>query len=169
MYSMTFVKRRTSSRVANNNSRRTPPLILGFRPSKRHAALIASCDQGSIVLAFTLALHHVISARSCFNLILILVVWNQSCRDDTLLPFNLVDLICYGLFLYLRIVVIFARLGLANGLDDPVTYQMLCLSLNRELIRESALACSQASVLVKVQLFITLIRANYVQDVPIQQ
>ena len=30
-----------------------PPLILGFHPSKRHAALIASRDQGSIVLAFT--------------------------------------------------------------------------------------------------------------------
>ena len=33
-----------------------PPLILGFRPSKRHAALIASCDQGSVVLAFTVVL-----------------------------------------------------------------------------------------------------------------
>ena len=33
-----------------------PSLILGFQPSKRHAALIASCDQGSIVLAFTLVL-----------------------------------------------------------------------------------------------------------------
>ena len=33
-----------------------PPLILGFRSSKRHAALIASCDQGSIVLAFTLSI-----------------------------------------------------------------------------------------------------------------
>ena len=33
-----------------------PPLILGFHPSKRHAALITSCDQGSVVLAFTLAL-----------------------------------------------------------------------------------------------------------------
>ena len=33
-----------------------PPLILGFRSSKRHAALIASCDQGSVVLAFTLVL-----------------------------------------------------------------------------------------------------------------
>ena len=33
-----------------------PPLILEFHPSKRHAALIASCDQGSVVLAFTLVL-----------------------------------------------------------------------------------------------------------------
>ena len=48
-------KRRTSSRLANNNSRRiaTPnPRV----SSKCHAALIASCDQGSIVLAFTLVL-----------------------------------------------------------------------------------------------------------------
>ena len=34
----------------------SPPLILGFHPSKRHAALIASRDQGSVVLAFTLVL-----------------------------------------------------------------------------------------------------------------
>ena len=34
----------------------SPPLTLGFHPSKCHAALIASCDQGSIVLAFTLVL-----------------------------------------------------------------------------------------------------------------
>ena len=33
-----------------------PPLILEFHPSKRHAALITSCDQGSIVLTFTLVL-----------------------------------------------------------------------------------------------------------------
>ena len=66
--------------------------------------------------------YHVISVHSCFNLILILVAWNYSHRGDTLLLFYLVDLICYGLFLYLRIGVISARLGLANGLDDPVTY-----------------------------------------------
>ena len=41
---------------ANNNSRRTAPLILGFHPSKHNAALIASCDQGSVVLTFTLVL-----------------------------------------------------------------------------------------------------------------
>ena len=56
MYPMSFMKRRTSSRLANNNLGATPPLILGFHPSKRHAALIAPCDQDSIVLAFTLVL-----------------------------------------------------------------------------------------------------------------
>ena len=34
----------------------SPPLTLGFHPSKCHAALIASCDQGSIVLAFYLGI-----------------------------------------------------------------------------------------------------------------
>ena len=34
----------------------SPPLILGFHPSKRHATLIASHDQGSIILAFYLGI-----------------------------------------------------------------------------------------------------------------
>ena len=55
MYLMLFVKKRTSSHFATNLGT-PPPLILGFHPSKRHAALIASCDQGSIGLAFTLVL-----------------------------------------------------------------------------------------------------------------
>ena len=49
-------KKRTSSRLATTILGAPPPLILGFHPSKRHAALIASRDQGSIVLAFTLVL-----------------------------------------------------------------------------------------------------------------
>ena len=49
-------ERRTSSRLANNNLGASPPLILGFHPIKRHAALIVSRDQGSVVLAFTLVL-----------------------------------------------------------------------------------------------------------------
>ena len=48
-------KRRTSSRLATIILGAPPPLILGFHPSKRHAALI-TCDQGSIVLVFTLVL-----------------------------------------------------------------------------------------------------------------
>ena len=50
------MKRRTSSRLANKNLGASPPLILGFHPSKRHAALIASRDQGSVVLAFYLGI-----------------------------------------------------------------------------------------------------------------
>ena len=38
----------------------------------------------------------------------------------TLLLLSLIDSICYGLLLLLRVGVISARLGLANGLDDPV-------------------------------------------------
>ena len=49
-------KKRTSSRHATTILGAPPPLILGFHPSKRHAALIASCDQGSIVLAFYLGI-----------------------------------------------------------------------------------------------------------------
>ena len=55
MYLMLFVKK-MSSRLQSTTLGVTPPLILGFHPSKRHAALIASCVQGSIVLAFTLVL-----------------------------------------------------------------------------------------------------------------
>ena len=47
---------RTSSRLATTILGAPPPLILGFHPSKRHAALITSCDQGSIVFAFTVVL-----------------------------------------------------------------------------------------------------------------
>ena len=46
----------TTSRLATTILGTQPPLILGFHPSKCHAALITSCDQGSIVLAFTLVL-----------------------------------------------------------------------------------------------------------------
>ena len=49
-------ERGTSSRLTKKNLGASPPLILGFHPSKRHAALIASRDQGSVVLAFTLVL-----------------------------------------------------------------------------------------------------------------
>ena len=37
----------------------------------------------------------------------------------TLLLLSLIDSICYGLLLLLRVGVISARIGLANGLDDP--------------------------------------------------
>ena len=50
------IKKRTSSRLATTILGAPPPLILGFHPSKRHATLITSCDQGSIVLTFTLVL-----------------------------------------------------------------------------------------------------------------
>ena len=52
---MTFVKGERHH-VLQQHLGELPPLILGFHPSKRHAALITSCDRGSIVLAFTLVL-----------------------------------------------------------------------------------------------------------------
>ena len=58
--------------------------------------------------------------QSRFNLMLILVAYNQLHGDNTLLLFRLVDLVRYGLLLYIRVGMISARLGLANGLDDPV-------------------------------------------------
>ena len=58
MYYMTFVKEERHHILQTTTLGAPPPLILGFRPSKRHAAaaLIVSCDQGSVVLAFTLVL-----------------------------------------------------------------------------------------------------------------
>ena len=57
MYPMIFGKIEEHHHVSQTTTLGAPPpLILGFHPSKRHAALIASCDQGSIVLAFTLVL-----------------------------------------------------------------------------------------------------------------
>ena len=50
------IRLHTAGVSATTNLGAPPPLILGFHPSKRHAALIASCDQGSVVLAFTLVL-----------------------------------------------------------------------------------------------------------------
>ena len=50
------IRLHTAGVSTTTNLGASPPLILGFHPSKRHAALIASCDQGSVVLAFTLVL-----------------------------------------------------------------------------------------------------------------
>ena len=56
MYPLLFVKRERHHVSQTTTLGASPSLILGFHPSKRHAALIASCDQGSVVLAFTLVL-----------------------------------------------------------------------------------------------------------------
>ena len=56
MYSMTFVKEERHHVLQTTTLGAPPPLILGFHPSKRYAALIASCDQGSVVLSSTLVL-----------------------------------------------------------------------------------------------------------------
>ena len=56
----------------------SPPLILWFHPSKRNAALIASCDQGSVVLAFTLVL--LILKRFLWRVILVILMF-VACFD----------------------------------------------------------------------------------------
>jgi hypothetical protein len=50
-----------------------PPLILGFHPSKRHAVLIASCDQGSVGLAFTLVL--LVLKRFLWRVVLVILIF----------------------------------------------------------------------------------------------
>src|SRR6185312_7429807 len=76
----------------------SPPLILGFHPSKRHAALIASCDQGSVVLAFTfvlLVLNHFL--WRVMLVILVFVAWLFSrsivlcCLSSTNIMLSLCD------------------------------------------------------------------------------
>jgi len=52
---MTFVKRERHH-ILQQHLGAPPPLILGFHPSKCHAALIAPRDQGAIVLASILVL-----------------------------------------------------------------------------------------------------------------
>ena len=69
----------------------SPPLILGFHPSKRHAALIASHDQGSVVLAFTLAL--LVLKRFLWRVMLVILMF---------IAWLLVDLLCFVAY-HLRI------------------------------------------------------------------
>ena len=56
MYPMLFLKEEHHHVSQSTTLGASPPLILGFHPNKRHAALIASCDQGSVVLASILVL-----------------------------------------------------------------------------------------------------------------
>ena len=85
MYLMILVKRRTSSRLATIILGAPPPLILGFHPSKRHAALITSCDQGSIVLAFTLVL--LVLKRFLWRVVLVILMF---------VAWLLVDSLCFS-------------------------------------------------------------------------
>ena len=103
MYPMVFVKR-TSSRLQSTTLGASPPLILGFHPSKRHAALIASCDQGSVVLAFTLVL--IVLKHFLWRVVLVIlmfVAWflvDSSCfyclssTNIMLFPCNHVSILC---------------------------------------------------------------------------
>jgi len=70
---MTFVKRERHHVSQTTTLGAPPPLILGFHPSKRHAALIARSDQGSVVLAFTLAL--LILKRFLWRVVLVILIF----------------------------------------------------------------------------------------------
>ena len=52
MYPLLFVRGERHHISQTTTLGASPPLILGFHPSKHHAALIASCDQGSVVLFY---------------------------------------------------------------------------------------------------------------------
>ena len=87
-------KGRMSSRLTNNNLGASPPLTLGFHSSKRHAALIASCDQGSVVLAFTLVL--LVRKRFLWRVVLVILMF---------VAWLLVDLSCFGCLLSTNIML----------------------------------------------------------------
>ena len=70
MYSVIFVKGERHNISQTTTLGAPPPLILWSHPSKRHAALIASCDQGSVVLTFTL----VLLVLKCFLWRVVLVI-----------------------------------------------------------------------------------------------
>ena len=67
-----------------------PPLILGFHPSKRHATLIGNCDQGSVVLAFTLVL--LVLKRFLWRVMIVILMFIAWLLVD---PFVLSSLIIY--------------------------------------------------------------------------
>ena len=84
MYSMTFVKRERHHVLQTTTLGAPPPLILGFRPSKRHTALIASCDQGIVVLTFTLVL--LVLKRFLWRVVLVILMF---------VAWPLVDSLCF--------------------------------------------------------------------------
>ena len=73
MYHMTFVEGERHHVSQTTTLGAPPPLILGFHPSKRHAALIAFCDQGSVVLAFTLVL--LVLKRFLWRVVLVILMF----------------------------------------------------------------------------------------------
>src|SRR6185437_16741012 len=84
MYPMLFIRRERHHVSQTTTLGASPPLTLGFHPSKRHAALIASCNQGSVVLAFTLAL--LVLKRFLWRVMLVILMF---------IAWLLVDLSCF--------------------------------------------------------------------------
>ena len=113
MYLLLFVKGGTIH-VLQQQSRRTATPFLGFHPSKCHAALIASCDQGSIVLAFTLVL--LIMKHFLWRVILVIMMF---------VAWLLVDILCFVAY-HLRISCCLCA----------VTFQSLASSYRIELVAQ---------------------------------
>ena len=91
MYPMLFMREERHHVSQTTTLGASPPLILGFHPSKRHAALIASRDQGSVVLAFTLVL--LVLKQFLLRVILVILMF---------VAWSLVDLSCFIVY-HLRI------------------------------------------------------------------
>ena len=91
MYPMLFIKRERHHVSQTTTLGAPPPLILGLHSSKWHAALIASCDQGSVVLAFTLVL--LVLKRFWWRVMLVILMF---------VAWLLVDLLCFVAY-HLRI------------------------------------------------------------------
>ena len=95
MYLMLFMKEEHHHVSQSTTLGASPPLILGFHPSKPHAALIASCDQGSIVLIFTLVL--LVLKHFWWRVMLVILMF---------VAWLLVDLLCFVSY-HLRISCFF--------------------------------------------------------------
>ena len=91
MYPMLFMKGERHHISQTTTLGASPPLILGFHPSNRHAALITSRDQGSVVLAFNLVL-----------LVLKHFLWRVVLVISMFVAWLLVDLLCFVVY-HLRI------------------------------------------------------------------
>ena len=63
MYPIVFVKEERHHVSQTTTLGAPPPLILGFHPSKRHAALIARSDHGSMALTWTKILELGVAVR----------------------------------------------------------------------------------------------------------
>ena len=81
MYPLLFMRERHHDSQATTLGA-SPPLTLGFHPSKCHAALIAPCDQGSIVLAFTLVL--LVLKRFWWRVVLVILMFVAWISVDSL-------------------------------------------------------------------------------------
>ena len=84
MYPLLFVKGEHHHVSQTTTLGASPPLILGFHPSKCHVVLIASRDQGSIVLAFTLVL--LVLKRFLWRVVLVILMF---------VAWPLVDSLCF--------------------------------------------------------------------------